>query len=573
MEDKNIHWDSNVDFLVVGTGAGAMTAAIAAHDLGGNTLLIEKSPQYGGSSALSGGGLWVPNNHLMPASGFSDSYEEAFKYVKGCVGDEVAEIRLETYLKTAPQAIQYLCDKTHVKLHIVSDYSDYYQDVPGSTEGGRGLEATAFDGKRLSEKEFLEMRATPPQELIMGRVSMMIPEAQALLTHSPGWITTLLKRAAEYISDIPWRFKSKRDRRCSMGNALICPLRLSVKERGIPLWLNTGAKRIIVEDGKVVGMEVEKEGKPFFIRAQKGVLFAAGGFDNNAAMRKKYLPQPSRTEWSCGNPYSTGDAINMGVEVGAGLEMMDEGWWGPTVVVPGEERARMLVIEKSLPGGVMVNKKGKRFVKETSAYNDIVKAMYANHSEESPCVPAYLVFDATFRKKYPVGPLLPGAQQPDWMVPGEIKETFIKKADTLEGLAALMGIDPSGLSETVTQMNAFAKTGVDTEYGRGENAFDRFYGDKSVEPNPCMAPIVKGPFYGLEVYPGELGTKGGLKVDERARVLTESGELIPGLYATGNCSSPVMGRSYPGPGATLGPTTTFGYIAAHDALGKELGSI
>ena len=569
MENSTTQWDSSVDFLVVGTGAGGMTAAITAHDLGANTLLIEKSPQYGGSSAMSGGGLWVPNNHMMAAAGFSDNPEDAFAYVKGCVGDVVPEKRLRTYLETAPKAVQYLCEKTQVKLHIVPDYADYYQDVPGSKEGGRCLEASAIDGRQLSEDEFLEMRATPPQEVIMGRISMIISEAQALLTRSPGWVQTFAKLVFKYLSDIPWRFKSKRDRRCAMGNALVCGLRLSVRDRNIPLWLNTPAKRLMVEDGRVVGLEAEKDGKPFFIRAEKGVLFAAGGFDNNAEMRKKYLPQPSRTEWSCGNPYSTGDAISMGQEVGAGVELMDEGWWGPTVVVPGEERARMLVIEKSLPGGVMVNKQGKRFVKETAAYNDIVKAMYAANTDESPCIPAYLVFDATFRNKYPCGPLLPGAQQPDWMVSGEIKETFIKKSDTLAGLAALMGIDAAGLSDTVSQMNGYAKTGTDTEFGRGENAFDRFYGDKSVTPNPCMGPIEKGPFYGLEVYPGELGTKGGLKVDERARVLTDSGELIPGLYATGNCSSPVMGRTYPGPGATLGPTTTFGYIAAHDAVGGE----
>lgn len=569
MSKQQIKWNHEVDFLVVGSGAGAMSAGIVAHDLGARVLLIEKSPQYGGSSAMSGGGLWVPNNHLMKAAGFTDSFEEAYKYTKGCVGDEVSDIRLRTYLQTAPKAVQYLCEKSRVRLHIVPDYADYYQDVPGSMEGGRCLEASAFDAKQLTEQEFLEMRATPPQELIQNRISMVISEAQAFLSRSPGWAGLFFRRAMEYLSDIPWRFKSKRDRRCAMGNALIGGMRLSLKDRNVPIWLNTPAKKLVTENGAVVGMEVEKDGKPFFIRALKGVLFASGGFDNNRAMRKKYLPNPTETEWSCGNPYSTGDAVSIAQEVGAGLEFMDEAWWGPTVVVPHEERARMLVIEKSLPGSIIVNKKGNRFVKETAAYNDVVKAMQANHSEASPCVPAYLIFDSTFRKKYPCGPLLPGSQQPDWAVPAEIRERFINKADTLEGLAAKMGIDASGLLETVKRMNEYAKTGIDLEFGRGENAFDRFYGDKSVTPNPCMAPIITPPFYAFEVYSGELGTKGGLKADEKARVLTGDGQVIPGLYATGNCSSPVMGRTYPGPGSTLGPSTTFGYIAALHAIRGE----
>lgn len=568
MADEEVSWDYEVDFLVIGSGAGGMTGAIVAHDLGAKTLLVEKSPQFGGSSAMSGGGLWIPNNHIMGGLGFKDSYDEAMTYLKSCIGDIIPEVRLASYLENAPKAIQYLCEKTQLKLHVVPDYADYYQDLPGALEGGRCLEATPYDGSQMNEAEFLHMRATPPQALVFGRISMSISEAQALLTRSPGWIMTFVKRAFQYISDIPWRFKSRRDRRCAFGNALIAPLYQSLKERNVSLWLNASSKRLIVEGGRVVGMEIEKDGKTMHVRAAKGVLLAAGGFDNNPVMRKKFLPDPSLAEWGCGNPYATGDAIVMGQEAGAGLELMDEAWWGPTVVVPGEERARMMVIEKSLPGGMLVNKAGKRFVKETSAYDDVVKAMYANNTDESPCIPAYLVFDARFRKKYPVGPLLPGAQHPDWAVKGAIREHFIKKADTIEDLARTMGIDPAGLVSTVEKMNEYALTGEDLDFGRGENAFDQFYGDKSVTPNCCLGPIGKAPFYGIEVFPGELGTKGGLKVDERARVLTQEGELIPGLYATGNCSSPVFGRTYPGAGSTLGPTTTFGYVAANDAVGE-----
>lgn len=563
--------ETEVDFLVIGSGAGAMSGAIVAHDQGARVLVVEKSPRYGGSSAMSGGGLWIPNNHLMAAAGFSDTPEEAWEYMKSCVGADVPDVRMRAYLDNAPRAVQYLCEHSRLRLHIVPDYADYYQDMPGAKEGGRCLEASPFDGRQMAESEFLAMREIPPQALVLKRISLVISEAQALLTRSPGWMSLFARRLGQYLGDFRWRLKSPRDRRCAMGNALIAALRMSLLDRGVPLWLNAPARRLIVEDGRVVGAEIERGGVRCSVRARFGVLLATGGFDNNQALRERYMPAPTRAEWSCGNPGSTGDAIAMATEIGAGLELMDEAWWGPTVVVPGEERARMLVIEKSLPGGMFVNRRGQRFVKETAAYNDIVKAMYAHHSEASPCIPAYLVFDADFRHKYPCGPLLPGMQQPDWMVPGDIRRRFIRKADTLDGLAALLGIDAAGLRTTVERMNRFARSGIDEDFHRGENAFDRFFGDKSVTPNPCLAPIAKPPFYGFEVWPGELGTKGGISVDEHARVLDTAGSVIPGLYATGNCSAPVMGRTYPGAGSTLGPTTTFGYVAARDAVARVRG--
>ncbi len=222
----------------------------------------------------------------------------------------------------------------------------------------------------------------------------------------------------------------------------------------------------------------------------------------------------------------------------------------------------MLVIEKSLPGSILVDRRGCRFVNEALPYLDVVDAIYRNHRAGNPCVPAFLIFDATFRRKYPCGPLLQGSVRPDWTLPQRLRRGYVKKAQSVEALAGLLGIDPGGLGATVARFNEAARAGCDREYHRGESVFERYYGDEAVQPNPCLAPIEKPPFYGLEVYPGDLGTMGGLKVDARARVLTGSGEVIPGLYAIGNCSASAVGRSYPGPGSTLGPATTFGYIAA-----------
>jgi len=259
----------------------------------------------------------------------------------------------------------------------------------------------------------------------------------------------------------------------------------------------------------------------------------------------------------------------MGLALGAGIDLMDDAWWGPTTVVPGEDRARMLVIEKGLPGSIFVNKRGQRFLNEASPYNDICKQMYAHHTPESPCVPAYMIFDATYRKKYPCGPFFPGSQQPDWALPKQLKETrYLKKSDTLEGLAFELGIDAGGLQASVARMNDFARNGKDLDFRRGESLFDRYYGDEKVQPNPCLAPLETAPYYGLVVYAGDLGTKGGLKTDASARVVRDDGSVIDGLFAIGNCSASVMGRTYPGAGGTMGPAMTFGYILACENIGN-----
>lgn len=559
------NWDHTVDLLIVGSGAGAMTVALTAYDRGGAPLLIEKSDRYGGNSAMSGGGLWVPNNHLMEAAGVADNPDDAWSYLKGTVGSTVPEDRLRAYLDTAPQMVKYLTEHSHVQLVALPEYADYYQHLPGCRPGGRSIEPRSFPAGQLGD-EFLNMREQNPQMLIMNRIFMTVFEARDLLTRAPGWIALTMKLMGRYWLDLPWRFKSRRDRNVTMGNALVGMLRRSLMDRGIPLWLRTAARELVVENGRVVGVVAEKDGRQVRIRADKGVVLAAGGFEASQTMREKYLPHPTRAEWSCGNHANTGDAITLGLSVGAGLDLMDDAWWGPTTVVPGEPHARMLVIEKSLPGSVLVNQRGERFVNEAAPYIDVVNAMYRTSTAAAPCVPAYLVFDARYRRSYPCGPVLQASQQPDWMLPKALRHYF-KKADTIEALAAQLGVDAAGLSATVATFNQYARSGTDLDFHRGETVFDRYYGDEKVRPNACLAPIETPPFYGLEAYPGELGTKGGLRTNARAQVLTEAGQPVPGLYAIGNCSASVMGHSYPGAGATIGPAMTFGYIAARDAIG------
>jgi 3-oxosteroid 1-dehydrogenase len=559
------NWDHHVDLLIVGSGAGAMTAAIIASDLGAKVLLIEKGSQYGGSSAMSAGGLWIPCNPIAREAGIADDPEQAWNYLKGCVRDGASDARLKAYLDSAPELVKTLRAATHVDFTALEEYPDYYPRVAGSLPGGRSLDPKKFDAKTLGH-EFLNMREGSPQQLIFGRIAMTIPEARAALTRTPGWLRIMFGLFARYALDLPWRFKSKRDRNLTMGSALVGTLRRSLMDRNIELWLDTPAEAILQDPkGRVVGMQATRAGRSIRIGARRGVILAAGGFEANQAMREKYLPQPTRAEWSSANPNNTGDIISMGQRIGADLDLMDEAWWGPCFRFPGEARARFAVVELSLPGSVLVNRRGHRFVNEACPYGDKVAAMYEKNHPESESVPSYLIFDASFRSKYPVGPMLPGQQQPDWAVPAPILSMF-EIAESIPALARKLDIESAALEATVVKMNDYAAQGKDPDFGRGDTVFDRYYGDDKAGLNPNLGPISTPPFYGIRVYPGELGTKGGLRVDERARVLNESRTEIPGLYATGNCTASVMGRSYPGAGATLGPAMTFGMIAARDAM-------
>jgi 3-oxosteroid 1-dehydrogenase len=316
---------------------------------------------------------------------------------------------------------------------------------------------------------------------------------------------------------------------------------------------------------------VTQQNKTLRIGAKRGVILAAGGFEANQVMREQYLPHPTDTAWSVAPGCNRGDGIRAGQAAGAAVEFMHLTWGTPSMPTPGMSNTPGLFMERHLPGCVVVNGQGRRFVNEAVAYTEFVYAMIDDHEKNGAAVPCWLIFDATYRKKYPVGPIMPSTVQPDRKLPKAWENTAYWKADSLNALAEKIGVDADGLAQSVADINRFAQTGVDEQFGKGGNAFDRYYGDPHVSPNPCLASIEKPPFYAVLAYPGEIGTKGGLVTDEAARVLTEDGKIIPGLYATGNCSGPVMGRTYAGPGATLGPAMTFGYLAAHNiASGQRI---
>lgn len=558
----------SVDVIVVGSGAGGMTAAITAADQGFDTLLIEASEQFGGTSAMSGGVVWVPANHLMPKAGISDSYEEGLAYLKATTRGEVPEEKLHAYLTHAPAMLRYLEQNTHTAFNAAVEYSDYYPDLPGYKPGARSLDSKPFSRRKLKENdEDIRLPSTRP---LFNRISMTAIEAHEMLKSERFRNFFILWRLLIHFLDIPMRIKGKRDNRMVLGQALAGSLRASMMDRNIPLWLNTRLQELLLEDGRVCGIRACKNGQPVTITARKGVILASGGFGKNAGMRQKYQKHPISGDWSSANPHDLGDSITAGEKIGAQLEFMHCAWWSPSFLLPKGE-PESLIIGKSMPGCIFVNKAGERFTNEAAPYEDVVKGQYAAN-DSSPAIPCYMIMDGRYREEYALanGRIYPAKIMPDEKMPDEYKKPgFIYKADTLDELAQQMDVDAAGLATTIKRFNGFAESGVDEDFNRGGNAQDCYYSDATTGyPNPTLAPIQRPPFYGMLIWPGDLGTKGGLKTDHRGRVLDTGDNIIEGLYATGNTTGSVMGNSYPGAGSTLGPSMTFGYIAALDLAGK-----
>lgn len=557
------HWDHQFDVVVVGSGAGGMTAALCAAGEGLSAVVLEKSDKYGGTSAVSGGGIWIPCNDDIAGHGGSDSYAEALTYMKHLTQGEVPQARIEAYLKNAPEMVRHLRKTFDVKFRGVKLYPDYYPDQPGGKAGYRSMEPVEFDARQLGD-DFDQQRPPFAGTQVMGRVSMNQVEAHVLFTKGKGWVGLILKMMLKYWLDIGWRMKTKRDRRLTLGQALVAQLRHALRRRSVPLLLQTGLESLVEENGRVTGVVARQNGKTLRIGARRGVVLASGGFESNQEMREKYLPKPTQAQWTGAPPINHGDGIRAGLALGAKLGFMNLTWGSPTVHVPGASSQTTLFVERAMPNCVIVNKRGKRFVNEAAAYPDVITAMYQDDAKGNGAVPCWFIFDGVFRKKYPAGLFLPAQMQPDSALPKDWLDKVYYRADSLEALAAKIGVDAQGLAETVKTFNGYCEKGVDPEFGKGNTAIDRYYSDPTVKPNSCMGPLTTAPYYAIRLDAGEIGTKGGLWTDERARVLREDGSVIAGLYATGNVSAAVMGKTYAGAGSTLGPAMTFAYVAAKD---------
>lgn len=540
------------DVIVVGSGAAGMTAALTAAHHGLRTVLIEKAPTFGGSTARSGGGVWLPNNDVLLAEGVPDTPEGARAYLAHITGDDVDDAMRAAFLDNSPTVLRFVLDNTPLRLRWVTGYSDYYPEAPGGLPRGRSLEPRPLNAAILGD----ELKNLAPPYL-KAPTGMTVTQADYrwlnLMARHPRGLLRSARVAGRRVASLLMR-----RRLLSMGQALSAGLRAGLATKDVPVLLATPLTGLITEDNRVVGVEILRDGKPDSIRATRGVLLASGGFEHNERMRKEYQQAPIGTEWTVGASENTGDGIEAGMRLGGTVAFMDDAWWGPSILLP--RGPYFCLAERSLPGCILVNQRGERFVNEATPYVDAVHAMYETNS-----VPAWLIADQTYRNRYVFAGL--GPRQP---FPGRwYKSGAVHRAPTLDALADEIDVPPDKLRDTVDRFNGFAESGVDSEFHRGDSAYDRYYGDPRNKPNPNLAPLRRAPFYAIKIVPGDLGTKGGLRTDTAARVLREDGSVIEGLYAAGNASAPVMGRTYAGPGATLGPAMVFGYLAALDMAGEN----
>ncbi|WP_155590010.1 FAD-binding protein [Lysinibacillus cavernae] len=557
-------WDVSYDVVVVGSGAAGLTAGLTAKLQGLKSLVIEKTDRYGGASAISGGALWIPNNHVIKGAGVPDTHELARQYLDSTIGDRVPEALKEAYITRGPEMLRFLYNKTkHMRFQYAKGYSDYYPEKPGGLSQGRSIEPLIFDLTKIGSLANTMRRAT----LSTKGFTMNSYEFHKvnMITRTLKGKTTALKLGMRLVKS-----KVTKSDPVALGEALVARLRLSLAEANGELWLSTAFKDFIMDKERVIGIVAVRDGQELRIEAKKGVVLSSGGFSQNQTLREKYLPGPTNVAWTSSPEGQTGDIIEPGVKIGATLDLMDKVWGAPSVIDP-QGQPFFLVADRGVPNMIVVDSVGQRFVNEAAPYHEFVDTMYEHQETTKLAVPSWILIDASAKSRYIFTGLFPGQAFPkSWFDHG-----IVKSAETIEELAKEMDVPAESLLGTVNRFNDFARNGHDDDFSRGDSAYDNYYGDPTL-PNPNLAEIKKAPFYALRLFPGDIGTKGGLVVDEYARVIKGNGDPIKGLYASGNCSASIMGETYPGPGATIGPGMTLSYVATtHMAkvIAKEEASL
>ncbi len=555
-------FDQTVDVLIIGSGGGGMTAALTANAAGLDALVVEKSAHFGGSTALSGGGIWVPGAPSQKKAGYVPDPDGVFEYLRTITDGLVSDARLRQYVDSAPEMMEFLEQRSGwFEFVWKPGYADYYPELPGGSELGSTINVPAIDLRKLGDDE---QNLLQPLALAPKGIWFAPKDLRLFYQVRQNW------RGKAVLMKLIWRMFRARvfgDRMAAIGQSLAARLRLAMKEHGIPLWLNSPMTELISDvDGTVVGAVVERDGRTRRIGARGGVILAAGGFDHDMEWRRQHLPVLEK-DWSFGNPAAMGDGIRAGEKVGGSTDLLDEAWWFPAMCWPGG-RLQFMLNERMMPSQFVVNGVGKRFINEAAPYMDFAHAMIEGQNSGVTHVPCWLVTDIRSFHRYVVGGHLPIPKVPFAPVPTgwRVPKAWLESGVVVEGnsfgeLAAKIGVPPAQLRHTADRFNEMAHNGHDDDFNRGDSAYDNYYGDPTL-PNPNLHPLGKPPYYAFQIILGDLGTSGGLRTDEHARVLRTDESVVKGLYAVGNTSAAVMGRSYAGAGATIGPAMTFGYVAA-----------
>ena len=560
--------EREVDLLVAGAGPAGMTAALVANLQGLRVLVCEKSDQVGGTGSTSAGTLWIPGNHQSRNAGFDDSPEKAQAYLDALIGSASGRELRTAFLRTGPAAIDYLERNTDVKFVPCGRHPDYRSNMKGAAVAGRAIIPQPFDG-RLLGADFARLRPPIAEYMLFGGMMIGKADIPPLLGRfkSLANFSYAARLLARYAID---RLRYPRGTRLMMGNALTARLFYSLRKRSVEILFNAPIASVDERDGRIVGATIKATSEEIYVSAKKGVVLATGGYGHNKHYRESFMARPVPVH-SMSSEFNQGDGIGIGERFGARIapqEHRRSGLWTPASVTTRADGSKglypHLLLDRAKPGLIAVNARGERFVNEAVSYHDFVEGMF-DANAHAPSIPCYLICDAAFIKKYGLGDVYPGAGNLQRL----LKSGYLKHSDTLEGLAAQLGVDAPGLRRTAERHNGFARTGIDTDFGKGETELNRFNGDDSHKPNPCIGPLASAPYYGLEIWPADIAVSTGLSTDAHARVLDQAGQPIPGLYACGNDMASMMRGSYPGPGTTLGPGVVFAYRAAMHAAGRE----
>lgn len=566
---------TDVDLLVIGSGAGGLSAAVTAAHLGQKVLVAEKDAQFGGTTAWSGGWMWIPRNPLARAAGIAEPLEEPLAYLQVELGPQFDEARARAFLAQGPRMVEFFQRETQLQFIDGNLIPDFHGRTPHAATGGRSICAAPFDGRRLGAR-VQDLKPPLPETTLWGMGIASGAELRhffnAMVKPASFWYVT--KRVLRHWCDL---LLHRRGMRLVNGNALVAALVASALDKGVDIRTRSPAQRLIMKGGRVVGAVLHTPQGELEVRARCGVVLACGGFPHDPARKQALLPHAFTGEehWSAAARGNTGDGLRLGEAAGGvvGADMAQCAALAPVSLVPradGSVAHFPHLIERAKPGLIAVTARGQRFVNEADSYHDFLQGLL-RATPAGEAVQGWLVCDHAFIRRYGLGAVKPAPMPMAAM----LANGYLQRGDTVAELALRCGIEVDALQATVQRYNALALAGRDTDFAKGETPYNRIQGDAAYAqergwPNPCMAPLAQGPFYAVRIVPGSLGTFAGLQVNAHAQVLNAAGQPIAGLYAGGNDMRSVMGGHYPAGGITLGPAMTFGFIAAHHAAGRNL---